>query len=98
MFAAGDVDLHQVLVHHAAGAEVHVADLGVAHLAVGQADELAAGLQVAHRILGPEGVDMRRALGKDRVGIVVAAFTPAVENHQKNFSVHIFRIFVNHGW
>ena len=45
--AVGDrvADAHQLLLHHAAGADVHVADLGVAHLAVGQADVAAGGVQ-----------------------------------------------------
>ena len=45
--AVGDrvADAHQFLLHHAAGADVHVADLGVAHLAVGQADVAAGGVQ-----------------------------------------------------
>ena len=94
VLAACDVDLNQVLVHHAAGTQVHVPHFGVAHLPVGQADVFAASLQVAHRIVCPQGVDVRRTLGPDGVGIVVAAFSPAVENHQEDFFIHIFRIFV----
>ena len=37
------VDARQVLVDDAAGAHVHVADFGVAHLPGGQADRLARG-------------------------------------------------------
>ena len=48
VFLDGLVDAGQVLVNDAAGAEVEVADLAVAHLAVGQADIHAAGADVAH--------------------------------------------------
>ena len=34
--AASHVDLHEVLIDHAAGAEVHVSHLGVAHLSIGK--------------------------------------------------------------
>ena len=88
------VDLDEVLVHHAAGAEVHVTDLGVAHLPVRQTDILAAGLQVAGRIFGAQAVDHRRALRPDGIGIIVLSLAPTVEDHQKYFSVHICRIFV----
>ncbi len=45
--AVGDgvADAHQLLVYHPAGADVHVADLRVAHLPVGQADIAAGGVQ-----------------------------------------------------
>ena len=89
VLAHGHVDLDEVLVDHAAGAEVHVSDLGVAHLSVGQADVLAAGLQVAVRILGAQAVDDRRALRPDGVGIIMSALAPTVEDHQKYFAVHI---------
>ena len=36
--ADGFGDTGEILIHHAAGAQVHVADLGVAHLAVRQTD------------------------------------------------------------
>ena len=44
------VDAREVLVDHAAGAHVHVADLGVAHLAGGQADGLAGRDQLRVRV------------------------------------------------
>ena len=87
--ADGHVDLDEVLIDHAAGAQVHVSDLGVAHLPVRQADVFAAGLQVAGRIFRAQGVDRRRALRPDGVGIIVFALAPTVEDHQKYFTVHI---------
>ena len=91
--AAGHIYLHEVLVHYAAGAEVHMPDLAVAHLAVGQADVFAAGVEVGHRIFGTERVDERGSLGVDCIAMVVASFAPTVENHQKYFLAHS-RIFV----
>ena len=48
--AVGDrvADAQQFLLHHAAGADVHVPDLGIAHLPVRQADIAAGGVQEAH--------------------------------------------------
>lgn len=65
--ACGHIDLDQVLVDDAACAEVHMADLGVAHLSVRKADVLAAGLEMAVRILCPEGLNERSALGEYRI-------------------------------
>ena len=50
MLAAGDIDLHQVLVYHAAGTQIHVAHLGVAHLTVRKTYIFTAGLQMAARV------------------------------------------------
>jgi hypothetical protein len=88
VLAAGDIDLHKVLIDHPAGAEIHMADLGIAHLAVRKAHIFAAGLKVGTGILGAKCVDIRCTLGPYSVGIIVAALTPAVQNHKKNFSVH----------
>lgn len=57
----GVVDAGELLEHDAAGTNVEVADLGVAHLAVGQADVLARGAEGGMRILGVQTVDERRA-------------------------------------
>ena len=67
VLAAGDVDLHQVLIYDAAGAEVHMSDLGVAHLAVRQAHVLAAGLEVRHWIFCAEAIDKRSPLAIDDI-------------------------------
>ena len=94
MLAAGDVDLDEVLIDDAAGAEVHVSYLGVAHLSVGQADVFAAGLEMGHGIFCAEAVDEGRALRVDCIGLVVATFSPAVEDHQKYFMFHIVLSFI----
>ena len=67
VLTARDVYLYKVLVHHAAGAKVHVADLGVAHLAVREAYIFTAGLKVAGGIFGTDGVDIGGAFGPDCV-------------------------------
>ena len=60
--AVGDglVDARQVLADDRAGAEVEVADLGVAHLPLGQPDRAAAGRQLRVRVARPEVVEDRR--------------------------------------
>ena len=80
--AAGHIDLHEVLIYDSTGAEIHVADLRVAHLAVGQADVLATGLEVGHGVFRAETVDEGGALRVDCIRMVVASFSPAVQNHQ----------------
>ncbi len=81
VLAAGDVDLHKVLIHNASGAEVHVSHLAVAHLAVRQTDVLAAGVQMRHGIFGPEAVDEGSPLGINCIAMVVASLAPTVKNH-----------------
>ena len=80
--AAGAVDLHQILVDHAAGADIEVPDLRVAHLAVGQADVLAVGAQLGMGIFRRHGRDIFGMDGRNDIGLVVAAVAPAVEDHQ----------------
>ena len=82
MLTAGHVDLDQVLIDYASGAEVHVSNLGVTHLAVGESDVFAAGVQVGHGIFGTEAVDEGSALGINGIAAVVAAFSPAIQYHQ----------------
>ena len=52
----GQVDAHQVLVDNAAGAKVHVADLGVAHLPLGQSYGATAGLELGFGIAACEAI------------------------------------------
>ena len=78
----GVADAHQFLLHHAAGADVQVADLGVAHLARRQPDIAAGCVQEGVRAGLPqagEGWGLRQAHG-----VVRAVLTPAeaVEDHQ----------------
>ena len=84
--AVGDraVDLDEILVEDAAGADVEVAHFGVAHLAVGQAHVFAVGAQFGVRILRRKLAEALRPDAADHVGPVAAADAPAVENHEQN--------------
>ena len=84
--AAGDrgADARQILHHHAAGADIEMADFGIAHLAVGQADVLAGGVQKAVRQALPQPVEGRRLGLADGVVRRVLAPAPAVQNDQHN--------------
>jgi hypothetical protein len=78
----GLVDARQVLLDDGAGAEVQVADLAVAHLALGQPDGGAAGLELRVRVARPEVVEDRRARQVDGVAGPGRREAPAVEDHQ----------------
>ena len=67
VLTACNIYLYKVLVYHAAGAKVHVADLGVTHLAVREAYIFAAGLKVAGGIFGADGIYIGGAFGPDCV-------------------------------
>ena len=82
--AVGDsaADARQILHDDAAGADIEMADLGIAHLAAGQADVVARGAQKAVRPVLPQPVEGRRlGLADGVVGRIVAP-TPAVQNDQ----------------
>ncbi len=75
-------DAGQVLVDDAAGADIQVAHLGVAHLAVGQADIRAGGAELRHRVIAAQGVEARR-LGQAGGIVLAGGFdTPPVEDDQ----------------
>ena len=76
------VDPGQVLLDDRAGAEVHVADLRVAHLAVGQADVATAGREGRVRVALPELVEDRRRRLAHRVSRPVRGQAPAVEDDE----------------
>ena len=61
------VHAHEILVEDAARADRQMADLGVAHLAVRQADGLARGGELRVRIVAPQPVEDRRLGELDRV-------------------------------
>ena len=83
--AVGDrvVDPRQILFDDRPGAEVEVADLGVAHLAVGQADVTTLGRELRAREAAPEIVEDRRLGERDRVAGSGRRQTPAVEDDQR---------------
>ncbi len=82
--AAGDgvADPRQVLHHHAAGADIEMADFGVAHLAVRQSDIVTGGVKEPARPGFPQPIEGRRfGLPHGIVGVVLAP-AEAVEDHQ----------------
>jgi hypothetical protein len=76
----GGVDARQVLHHHAPGAEVHVADLGVAHLSARQPHLVLGGVDQGVRRGGEEAVQVRRRRLADGVVLAGLAMAPAVED------------------
>src|SRR4051794_3105639 len=61
-----------------------MADLGVAHLAFGQADGWAAGRQRRRLVLAPEQIEVRRVRQLDRVPWARLGQAPAVEDHKRD--------------
>ncbi len=78
----GGVDAGDVHADDAAGAEVEVADFGVAHLAVGEADEVVAGADEGVGVVAEESVVGGLARKGDGVGVGFGAVSPAVEDGQ----------------
>ncbi len=76
----GVVDAGDVHADDAAGAEVEVADFAVAHLAVGQADVVVAGVDEGVGVLAEEAVVGGLAGEGDGVAVGFGAVAPAVEN------------------
>ncbi len=74
------VDAGQILGHDAPGAEVHVADLRVAHLAGRQADLLFGGLDQGIRAGGVKALERRRLGHADRVVLAALPVAPAVQD------------------
>ena len=89
--AVGDrlVDARQVLHHHAAGAEIHVADFGIAHLPLGQPDMQLRRLEKGDRRGLGQAIEAGR-LGAQNgvVGGGLVAMAPAVEHgkHDRTLS------------
>ncbi len=86
----GGVDAGHVHADDAAGAEVEVADLGVAHLAVGQADEVVAGAEEGVGEVAQERVVDGLAGEGDCVAVGVGAVAPAVENCENDRFCHVY--------
>ncbi len=78
-----EVDPGEVLHDHRAGAEVEVADLGVAHLALGQADGAPARGQLGVRIALPERIEHRRGRERNRVPGPRLGDAPPIENDER---------------
>ena len=89
------IDAHQVLEEHPPGADRQVPDLGVAHLAAGQADRLAGRLQRRVRVLGPEPVEDGRVGELDRVPRPGRSKSPPVEDDERYERVAARQIAAN---
>ena len=77
----GAVDLHQVLVNDASGADIEVSHFRVTHLSVGQPHVLAAGLELRVRIVGQQAVPVRSGGYIDYIVFLAVANAPTVQNH-----------------
>ena len=78
----GVIDSREVLTHHGPRPEVEVPHLGVAHLAVGQADGAAAGGQLRMRVALPQLVEHRGVGQRDRVARPGRREPPTVQDDQ----------------
>ncbi len=86
----GGVDAGHVHADDAARAKIQVADFAVAHLAVGETDEVVAGVEKGVREAAEEGVvDGFAGLG-DGVAVRGGAVAPAVENSENDGFGHAF--------
>ena len=81
-------DFGQVLEHHPAGADVGVAHLAVAHLALGQTHVQAGGGEVGAGVFGKELVQHRGVGGVDRVALVTGAEAEAIHNNKNGWGFH----------
>ena len=77
-----EVDAGDVHVNDAAGADVEMADLAVAHLPFGQPHERSAGVDQGVGILAQQAVVSRFARERDGIGFGLGAVTPAVEDDE----------------
>ena len=75
-------DAHEVLRHHAAGAEVQVADLAVAHLPLGEPDPEPAGREQCPRHRRPQPMPHGRVGQLDRVALAPFPVAPAVQDDE----------------
>ncbi len=81
----GGVDAGHVHADDAAGAEVEVADFAVAHLAVGEADEVFAGAEEGVGVVAEESVVGGFACLRDGVAVGLGAVTPSVEDGEDDW-------------
>ncbi len=83
-----EIDLGDVHVHHASGADVQMPDFTVAHLPLWQADKAPAGVNESVGILGKQPVIVRFARQRNGIGFGGRRITPAIENNQNKRAVH----------
>ena len=95
------VDARQVGHGNAAGAEVHVADLGIAHLPLGQTDEGFRGVDQPLRTGGDQPVEVRGAGAQDGVVGALGTMAPPVEDAEQDRTrslVGHYEAFRGCGW
>ena len=80
----------ELLIDHATGTEIEVADLRVAHLPTRQADCRARGANHGVWIGCPETVPNGRFRRVDRIVVGVTAQTPAVKDQEKRWAYLVF--------
>ncbi len=78
----GRIDAGQILIDDPAGAQVHVADLGVAHLAIRQADVAAFGVDQGVRRGGQQASPIRQFRLRQRIVGGIFTMTPAIQDQQ----------------
>ena len=76
------LDARAVHVHDAPGTNVEMADFAIAHLAIGQADIFAAGVNQSVGIFAQQSIIGWLARQSDRVGVSFGAISPAVEDDE----------------
>src|SRR5262249_52025340 len=80
------IDARQILKYHPAGADIGVADLGIPHLPVGQADIMLARLELRMRPPRDQSMPVRRLRHFDRVVVGLRSLAPSVENAQHQWT------------
>ncbi len=78
----------QALIYHAPRADIGVADLAVAHGALGQADMGAGGLESAVGAAAPQRVEIRGGRGSDRVAAAAVRQAEAVHYYKRYGCFH----------
>ncbi len=76
------VDACQALINHPASAQVHVPNLGITHLSLGQADKHAGGVDECFRLIFPELIPTRGVGVADGVVFSRVTVAPAIKNDQ----------------
>jgi len=75
-------DAHDVLGHHASGAEIQVSDLAVTDLSGGESHREPRGVEQCARRFGPEAVPGARVTQLDGVSLAAGTEAPAIEHDQ----------------
>jgi len=81
-----------VHLNNAAGADIQVADFAVTHLAIGQADRFARGMNQSVRVVAQEAVEHRGVRRAHRVALDGEGVPPSVENGQDHRLLRHYRL------